>query len=130
MALLKQIESKSGHTNSYWNIAKFHLVLSKREIHVTLYGYKNKWGREYRGWDDIIEYTFPVDPLHKDLSDYEELVLLYSNESQTVLNTNFKLKVDWKANVVPNVNRLVKNILVDMYAATKQMPDFSGAKDI
>ena len=130
MALLKSIESDAGHMNSYWKIGEFNLILSKEIITVVMYGYKNKWGREHKDRDKTLSFTFPADKGHKDLKDYEELVLNYTNGNVTTLNTSFKLKVDWKTSVTPDINKIVKNVITDMYKAVKSTEEFKGASDI
>lgn len=130
MAMCKVIESKAGHTNSYWNIGELYLHLSQKTINVILYGYKNKWGRTYKEKDATMEFTFPADPDHKDLKPYQELILDYVNQDKCILNTSFKLKVDWKVNVTPDINKLVKYVLEAMYNAVKQTEQFKGATDI
>lgn len=129
MAVSKTLYSKTDHINTYWIVGAFRLCLSKREMVVKVAGYKNKAAREaMKDYGDFRELTLPVDPMDRDLVDYEELIINYSNYDKMEISIELTMKVNLKAAVSPNITRIVDKLINYGYYGISQNEEFKGAQ--
>ncbi len=131
MAINKVIYSKTGHANTYWIVGGYRLCLSKREMTVKVVGYKNQISRETKkDFDDFRDIKLPVNPMDKDLVDYEELIINYSNYNKMEIAIELKMKVDLKVAVSPNITKIIDKLIGYGYYGIGNTEEFAGGKQI